>query len=100
VDEEWKIRLVRTGGFAGIAVPVELGPGDLTQDELSEVEQLLDEIEQGPATAEAPGAADRFQYDLTLERGEESRHVTVGDGALDRQQRAVLKRLLARREAS
>jgi hypothetical protein len=100
VGQARKIRVLRSGGVAGIAATVELGPDDLTEDELKEVERLLDVGAQRPATAEPLGPADRFQYDVTIERGDEARHVTVHEGDLDREQRRLLKSLLRRPPAS
>jgi hypothetical protein len=106
--EDLQIELVRSGGFAGMSVPVHLGPGELEPEEAAEVERLLPELEAlggasgasgGGASGAPAGGADRFQYDLTVVRGDRRHHVTVGEGNLTRDQRALFKRLMARRRA-
>jgi hypothetical protein len=95
----WKLELTRSGGFAGISQSAELDSGELGADEAAEVERLFDDLAGGAGTTEAPGGADRFQYDLALERGGERRQVTVGEGQMTRDQRALVKRLMGRRPA-
>jgi hypothetical protein len=90
--EAWRIELVRSGGFAGITRRSSL---DVGEDEAAELERLLDEL---PA-ADPPRGADRFQYELRLTRGGETRVVTLHEGAIPAEIRPLIDRLTRRRTA-
>lgn len=87
-----RIRLRRSGGFAGLQTPpVEIDSQQLPTDKARELEQLVTEarlFEQpaGAATSQpaaAPGLArDGFQYDLSIEDAGRSQAVRLHEGAM------------------
>jgi emfourin len=95
----WVLHVMRSGGFAGLAKTVQLDRTELDFDDAVEVERLLDELTGRRRPRPEHGAADRFQYDFTLVRGRDRKHVTVGEGELTREQRALVKRLMGRGQA-
>jgi hypothetical protein len=93
-----RIRLRRSGGFAGLqAPPVEIDSQQLPADKARELEQLLAEARlfepqappAGPAGAQSPQppappspARDGFQYDLSVEDGGSAQSVRLREGAM------------------
>jgi len=91
-----RIRLRRSGGFAGLQVPpIEIDAAQLPADKAGELEQLvkvarLFETPPAPAGAQQPPppaapaspARDAFQYDLTVEDGGASQAVRLHEGAM------------------
>ncbi|HVR07750.1 MAG TPA: protealysin inhibitor emfourin [Thermoanaerobaculia bacterium] len=89
-----RIRLRRSGGFAGLQTPpVEIDSQQLPADKARELEQLvtrarLFEPPAGsgtaqPAAAPAPGPArDAFQYDLSIDDGGRSQAVRLHEGSM------------------
>jgi len=93
----WRIELVRSGGVAGVRRQWSLDPEDLSADETAEVERLLAGLDDVPVQPAQPGGgADRFQYDLRVTRGGETRTVTVRDGAIPAAIRPLIDRLTSR----
>ena len=105
-----RIRLRRSGGFAGLqAPPVEIDSQQLPADKARELEQLLAEArlfepQPGPGEPAAPQppqppappspARDAFQYDLSVEDGGHAQAVRLHEGAM-RPEAARLVRWLA-----
>jgi hypothetical protein len=58
------VRLVRSGGFAGLKMSA-----TKTVDDLPEAAQVALEAAPPAARAKATGGADRFQYELTIPTG-------------------------------
>jgi hypothetical protein len=87
----WRIEVVRTGGFAGVRKPATASRADLSDEEAESLRALVERAE-GPPADPMP---DAFQYDLTIIDGSGRRHVTVTEPELEREQRALLRRLVA-----
>jgi len=97
MEHGWRIELVRSGGVAGVRRQWSLAPEDLTADETAEVERLLAGLDDVPVQPAQPGGgADRFQYDLRVTRGGETRTVTVRDSAIPAAIRPLIDRLTSR----
>lgn len=87
-----RIRLRRSGGFAGLqAPPVEIDTEQLPADKAGEVKQLVSQARlfdppagQGPSqpVPGSPPAPDAFQYDLSVEDGGRSQAVRLHQGAM------------------
>jgi hypothetical protein len=63
-----KIGFVRSGGFAGMRLALDVDTTDLTAEEASQLAQLIDEARN--ALTDAPRSKpepDRFEYQLTFE---------------------------------
>jgi hypothetical protein len=89
-DEGARVELTRSGGFAGLRRTAQL---ELDADEAEALAVALEATDDDPEPA---AGADRFQYDLTLVRGEQRRSVRVRDGAVPDALRPVLDRLRQR----
>ncbi|MDP8992656.1 MAG: hypothetical protein M3N31_06350 [Actinomycetota bacterium] len=98
-SEGLHIELARSGGFAGITVRSSLDTGDLPPDEAARIEALFEQADLAalPGPGPRPGAVDRFQYDLIVTRGEERRHVSVGEKDVTPALRQLIDEVMARR---
>jgi hypothetical protein len=80
-----RIRVLRTGGFTGIALSGAVETGQLDPARRDDLERLVEETAffTLPPALEAPeGGNDRFQYEITVEREGQSHTVTCGDAAM------------------
>jgi hypothetical protein len=71
-----RLRLRRTGGLAGRPTEAELDTADLEPARAEAVLHALDGATSAPPALPRP---DAFSYELTIERGGDSRTVTFGD---------------------
>jgi hypothetical protein len=98
-SDELHVSFVRSGGiFAGNRLALSLGEHDLAPDEaaaLAELDQTR-ALEGRPDASAVPGAADEYQYDLTLSRGDDERSLRFTESSVP-QPLAALVRLLERR---
>ena len=78
---EQKVRLEfeRSGGPAAFTLGTSVDDDELSDEELTELERLIEET--GPRPAER-GRVDRFQYDLTITRGDDVTHLVLGEDEL------------------
>lgn len=74
--EHARLRLRRTGGIAGIPTEAELDTAKLEPGQAEPILRALDAAKAPPA---APPRPDAFSYELTIERGGDTRTVTFGD---------------------
>jgi hypothetical protein len=90
------VELARSGGFAGLTLQTRVDAADLQPQEQAELERLVRAVEgKGSPKSTRPGV-DRFQYDLTITRGRESKHVSVGESDLSPELKALSDWLLER----
>jgi hypothetical protein len=70
-EEVMKIRLERSGGFAGMTRTVEVDVDSLSEDERSAVMGLVQSADffalPASVSSDAPAGADRFNYRITVE---------------------------------
>ncbi|MGH9281438.1 MAG: protealysin inhibitor emfourin [Acidimicrobiales bacterium] len=95
-----RVSFERSGGFGGVTLSKELDTKELDEDEAAQLEALLDRVDFDAAPGPAPrGGADRFQYDLTVERGGRRHTLTRSEGQLTPELKELVERLqdLARR---
>jgi hypothetical protein len=64
-----KVKLVRSGGFAGLDMVADVDSDDLAADQQDVVSRLLTEDLRGPG-AGRPGGADQFSYQLEIHQGD------------------------------
>lgn len=96
--EGLRIAFARSGGFAGIVLETTVDTAALPPAEARELEALVRQADffALPERPDgAPGGADRFQYDLTIARGEQRHSVSLGESAVPATLRPLLDRLLA-----
>jgi emfourin len=92
-----RVDLVRSGGFAGIPVHASVDSATLPVEEASELAALLDRLDMADLAERAtqpPRGADRFQYDLTIQRGAVRQHVSLAESAVPPDLRPLLTWLL------
>ena len=90
----------RSGGIvAGNQLRTVVDLDELPGDQAAELAELLDQVDLADlarrSTDREPGP-DTYQYDLTVDHGEESAHVTVYDTQVPSELLPVIKRLETR----
>jgi Emfourin len=85
-----RVDLVRTGGFANIAVRASVPAPALTADEKAGLDALL---ALPPAAEAVAGAPDRQQYDVSIVVGDKTHHVRLGEHEVDERMRPLIRRL-------
>lgn len=91
-----RISLIRSGGFAGMPVTVNVDSGALSEDEEREYLELIKaaRLFQLPESIDSPGGgADRFMYKLNVEVDGRSHSVELSDAAVPPELRPLLARL-------
>jgi hypothetical protein len=63
-----KVKLVRSGGFAGLDMVAAVDSDDLPADQQDVISRLFAEDLRGPGVSR-PGAADQFTYRLEIHQG-------------------------------
>jgi hypothetical protein len=94
-----RLRLTRTGGFAGIATEATLDTAELDSAEAAPILAALDAVDLHALAAlppSPPGPPDRFRYVLDVERGEAAHRVALAEGDVPPPLRPVLAALSAR----
>lgn len=97
-----RVRLTRSGGFAGLSMVASVDLDELPEGEASQVRAALSQVDfDGYAdpghAAPVPGAADTYQYDLEV-LGRGRRSLTVHDPIADPGLQTLLDVLLPRAE--
>ena len=73
-----KIRFVRSGGFAGVRLALELDTAELASEEAAHLAQLIETARPALAqTTPSPAGPDRFEYELTIESDQRGRETHV-----------------------
>ena len=90
------VRLQRTGGLAGFTVRSEVDSAQLAPADRAHLERLLSDADLAGTPPPARGA-DRFQYDLEVERNGRVQRTTAYDGALPAGLQPLIDWLAARR---
>ena len=92
-----RVEVTRSGGLAGIALRTELDTSELPADEASALERLLADVDLSAAPGRpAAMGPDRFQYDLSVTRGQDRLSVSLGEGEVPVELRRLLDQLLLR----
>jgi len=91
-----RVRVVRRGGLAGIAVTGEVDTGELPAEQAKAVEDRLHRLPLDKPTP-PPGHPDGFQYALEFPgpRGE-SRSITLDESEVDDNLRPVIQKAMER----
>jgi hypothetical protein len=93
------VHFERSGGFAGLRLSHDIDSADLSQEERSELERLVEAAHffDLPADVRAanPGA-DRFQYDLAVKAGPREHTVAMDEAAVPENVRPLLNWLMAK----
>jgi hypothetical protein len=101
VAGELRIDFQRTGGFAGLSMGTSVDVGELPPEEGSKLQQLVESLERsGADDSPPPGKPDRFQYEVTVTRGKESRRYCLAEQELSPEARELVKQLVERARAA
>ena len=99
-----RIEVDRSGGFANRSVHAALDTSTLPADQATEIGELVDRVDfaalarrQG-RPGSAPGA-DRFQYDLTVQRGGARHRLSLPESAVPAELKQLLNRVMAHGKA-
>ena len=90
-----KVRLTRSGGFAGLSMVAEVDLDELPKKAAKEVRSALAGVnfQPAPSARDRRGAADTFQYDLVVEDGDQ-RSLTAREPLADPALQSLLDVLL------
>jgi hypothetical protein len=92
-DERVSIEVVRSGGFGGVRRTARADTDDLDEERAAALRSLVADAalgDRGTGARSGGGGADRFQYDVTLVRGNDRRELTLSESGLsEAQQRLV-----------
>jgi hypothetical protein len=91
-----EIGFQRSGGVAGLTMGTEVDTEKLPPAEGRELERLVERVEAEGAGKSAPAKPDRFQYDLTIKRGGQTRRLQLAEQELTPEGRELVKRLTER----
>ena len=93
------ISFERSGGFTGVPLKYSVNSDDLSESDRNELEQLVnaaDFFELPEQIKAPPGAADVFQFDITLNDGGREHKVEVDQTVVPEKLNPLLKWLTAR----
>jgi hypothetical protein len=95
-DQHARVSLRRTGGLAGLAMQRTVDTRDLAQPQADELLGSIDRAlsEHGSAAESPTGAADRFQYELTIQRGDATRVATFSEDQIPAHLAPVIRTLM------
>jgi hypothetical protein len=92
-----EVRVVRRGGFAGIAMTATLDTSELADDDAVGAEAALAELD-GDAPAPEPPHPDAFQYEIATEQEGMARSVVLNEGDVPDALRPLLDEAMKRAE--
>jgi hypothetical protein len=90
------VDFARSGGFAGLTLDTSVDADDLPPEEQAELERLVRAVEGAAAVKTTRPGVDRFQYDIAISRGKESKRFSVGETDLTPELKALSEWLLER----
>ncbi len=92
-----RIEFQRSGGFAGLTMRTEVDTSELAPEDAEVFERLVESLERsGVGGSPPPGKPDRFQYELTVTRGQESRRFQLAEQELTPEVRELVNLLVER----
>jgi len=95
-----QVRLVRSGGVAGLTMVATVDAVDLALDQQDVVSRLLtDDLRRGP-DASRPGGADQFTYQLEIQEGDRTVSRHWEDSDVDETVRPLLAALTSKAKPS
>lgn len=87
-----RVTLEQSGGFAGLMITRTIDTQDLSPSEAQQLEQLVNESNffQLTSTTESSPQPDRFQYQFSIDTGEHSHSIQIGETNIPEQLRPLL----------
>jgi hypothetical protein len=92
-ENDFRIHFERSGGLAGLALKATVDSASLAPDDAAQLAALVDNVRQS-ASQVAPRGADRFQYDIRVERGGKVHTITAHDGSMSPEVKALTEKLM------
>lgn len=78
-----RVEIVRSGGLAGLVKRASVNADDLDEPDRDRLETLLDRVPRVAPAEQPPGpGADRYQYEIRIDRGGETTGATVPEAAV------------------
>ena len=90
------VDFARSGGFAGLTLETSVDADELPPEEQAQLERLVRAVEGAGAVKSTRAGVDRFQYDIAISRGRESKRYSVGESDLTPELKALSEWLLER----
>jgi hypothetical protein len=90
------VDFARSGGFAGLSLETSVDADELEPKEQAELERLVRAVEGAGAVKSTRPGVDRFQYDIAISRGKDSKRYSVGEADLTPELKALSQWLLGR----
>lgn len=78
------VRVTRSGGFANLLVTGAVDTTDVPEAEGAELERLIDDLDLDDLAGRSPirgQGVDRFQYELSIRRGDREHQAVVSEDA-------------------
>jgi hypothetical protein len=98
-DERIRVEIVRSGGVAGLKRTGRVDTADLDEERAAALRSLVSETtltgQPGQPSAARTGGADRFQFDVTLVRGDDRRSFVVHESDLSDADQRLIRWVLA-----
>jgi len=91
-----RIKFERTGGFAGMRIAADLELGDLSDEQIRTLVDLLDDLDFAELPENLmsdPSASDQFTYTITVEAEEWQHTVVTGDASANEKMQELLELL-------
>src|SRR5690349_5252023 len=86
-----RVRVARTGGFAGIPLTAEVDSTTVPTDQAAELRRLVGDLEQPMPAQPTPPVPDGFHYAIDVWRGPDHRHLEAADPFLPTPLRALVE---------
>jgi hypothetical protein len=92
-----RIDFQRSGGFAGLTMGTTVDTSELPPEDAQVFERLVECLEKsGVGDAPPAGRPDRFQYELTITRGDDSHRYELAEQDLTPEARELVSLLVER----
>ena len=91
-----RVEVVRSGGFAGLTRAAVMDTAELDRERAEQLRKLVDESQIQSLTSTPPGsgAADRFQYEVTVVRGNQRRSIVLHESNMPDAARRLVRWVL------
>ncbi len=96
-----QITVDRSGGFTGLPLTITVDTADLSPDQAAQLRGLVEAVDffHLPATTSEPPQPDRFDYEITVQEGDRTHTLTVGEAAIPEPLRPLLTWIMATRRS-
>jgi hypothetical protein len=91
-----QIRFVRSGGFTGIPLTIQVDTATLPPDQAAQIGRLVESADffHLPETRSASTQPDRYEYELSIQNGDQGHIVSFEEAAMPESLRPLLSYLM------